>query len=220
MLFASFKYSSISVATTIYHVQPFIFLFLWSWLSRERIPLIKIVYTVIAFIGVIFVIDVFNNIDLNQGYFIGVILALTAALFWAISALIVKRIDCVKPHLTVLIQLCVGVIIVLPFVDFVSMTEVTKNEWLYLVIIGVIHSCVVYILMYSSYKVLSAPVIAIMTFIYPCVAIMVDVMIFNKQLDLMQWLGITMILLSSYISSQNIQTNNIIRRLYAISKHR
>ena len=206
MLFSSFKHSSISVATVIYHVQPFFFVIIWSIINKEKIAKEKLLLMLFAFIGVIFVIDVFNNkIALNSSYFFGAILALVAALFWAISAVLVKRIEGIKPQITVLIQLTIGTIVILPFVDFSSITNIKEIQWTYLIILGIVHSCLVYILMYSSYKTLSAPVIAIMTFIYPCVAILVDMIAYSKTLSPMQWVGIFMILSSSLISSQNIQ---------------
>jgi drug/metabolite transporter (DMT)-like permease len=206
MLFASFKHSSISVATTIYHVQPFLFVILWSIVHKEKIAPEKLLLMLFAFAGVLFVIDIFNdNIILDTGYLFGAGLALVAALFWAISAVLVKHVEGVKPHVTVLIQLFVGVLVISPFVDFSSIINITSVDWTYLIILGVVHSCLVYILMYSSYKTLTAPIIAIMTFIYPCVAIIVDMVAYSKILSYTQWIGILMILLSSLVSSQNIQ---------------
>lgn len=206
MLFASFKYSSISVATVIYHVQPFLFVIIWSIINREKIAPEKLLLMVFAFIGVVLIIDSLNsNLGLNSNYFFGAILALVAALFWAISAILVKRTEGVKPQIIILIQLAVGTIVILPFVTFSSITNIAEVQWSYLIILGLVHSCLVYILMYSSYKTLSAPVIAIMTFIYPCVAILVDMVAFSRTLSSMQWVGILMILSSNLISSQNIQ---------------
>lgn len=206
MLFKSFKYSSIAVSTTIYHIQPFIFVAIWSLVNKEKIQPEKFIYMIFAFIGVIFVIDIsMNEFQASSNYFVGALLSLAAALFWAISATMVKLIQGVKPYITVLIQMIVGVVTILPFVDFSQTSSVSGLQIGYLITLGVVHSCVVYVLMYSSYKTLRAPLIAILTFIYPIVAILLDVVVYGKVLSAIQIGGILMILVSSYASTRNIQ---------------
>jgi len=66
-----------------------------------------------------------------------------------ISAVIVKQIKAVRPHLIVLIQLIVGITILFPFADLQSATKITNVRWGYLLILGAVHSCLTYMLMYS-----------------------------------------------------------------------
>lgn len=206
MLFQAFKNTSISIATTVYHVQPFLFLIIWSIVFREAIPKEKWVLMLGAFIGVVFVVDV-NQIafDFSSGYILGVLLSLSAAMFWAVSAVMVKKIKTVSPYLIVLIQLAVGVVVLYPFVNFDSVHQITEIQWFYLIVLGAVHSCLTYILIYSAYRGLSTSTIAIMTFIYPAVAIIVDYIFYDESLNAFQIFGVMLIVVSSYISSQNIK---------------
>lgn len=204
MLFASFKTASISTSTTIYHIQPFFFVLIWAAIFRERISLNKIAWMGLAFIGVVLVSNInINDFSLSSSYIIGVLLALSAAVFWAISAVIVKFLTGVSPYIITLVQLCVGVVVLLPFSDLSGMAEISITQWSYLFTLGAVHTCLTYILMYSSYQKLTAPVIAVMTFIYPAVAILVDYTFYQQALSTVQILGVLMIMFSSYAVNQN-----------------
>jgi drug/metabolite transporter (DMT)-like permease len=50
--------------------------------------------------------------------------------------------------------------------------------------------------MYSAYQKLPITIIAILAFLYPAVAILVDYFIYQESLTWLQWLGIIAVLLS------------------------
>lgn len=205
MLFASFKTASISTSTVIYHAQPFFFVLIWAAIFRERVSSNKVAWMGLAFIGVALVANIdFSDVSLSSSSILGIVLALSAAIFWAISAVIVKFLTGISPYIITLVQLCVGVVVLLPFSDLSGLTEITITQWSYLLILGAVHTCLTYILMYSSYQKLSAPVIAVMTFIYPAIAILVDYYFYHETLSHLQILGVLMIMFSSYAVNQNI----------------
>ncbi|BDH46222.1 multidrug DMT transporter permease [Salmonella enterica subsp. enterica serovar Choleraesuis] len=204
MLFSSFKAASISTSTVIYHVQPFFFVLIWAAIFRERVSVNKIFWMALAFVGVALVANVNSReISFSSSYFHGIILALSAALCWAMSAIIVKSLKGISPYIVTLIQLVVGVVILLPFSELSGVADVTTKQWGCLLILGAVHTCLTYILMYSSYQRLSAPVIAVMTFIYPAVAILVDYYFYQVALTSVQVFGVFMIMFSSYAVNQN-----------------
>jgi drug/metabolite transporter (DMT)-like permease len=61
----------------------------------------------------------------------------------------------------------------LGLVDFAALPEMPE-QWGYLVILGVVHTCVMYIFLYSSIKKLPMIIIATLVFLYPAIAILVD----------------------------------------------
>lgn len=211
MLFESFKTASIAVSTTIYHIQPFLFVIIWSVIFREKVSIDKWVLMLFAFVGVVLVIDIdLASFNFSTEYSYGIFLALLAALFWAISAVITKKLQslstvAITPHIIVLIQLFIGVIILFPFTDIQIINEITNTQWVYLIILGLVHSCLTYVLMYSSYRDLSAPLIGIMTFIYPAVAIIVDYIFYDEILNTIQIIGVFIIMICSFLSTQNIK---------------
>lgn len=206
LLFESFKVASISTSTTIYHTQPFFFLIIWSLIFKEKTEKSKLAWMFIAFLGVVLVADIVetrNSFSSTQLW--GTLLALSAAVLWALSAVLVKFLTQISPFIITLIQLTVGIFVLLPFADLHTVNTITPVQWACLVTLGLVHTCLTYVLMYSSYKKLKASTIAIMTFIYPAVAIFIDYQFYDQSLNSFQLVGILMIFLSSYASTQGLK---------------
>jgi drug/metabolite transporter (DMT)-like permease len=70
-------------------------------------------------------------------------------------------------------------------------------QWSYLLTLGVVHTCIMYILLYSALQKLPTTRVAVLSFIYPAVAILVDYLVYGRDLSLAQWGGIALILLGS-----------------------
>jgi drug/metabolite transporter (DMT)-like permease len=206
LLFASFKTASISTSTVIYHTQPFFFVLIGAAVFRESVSFNKFVWIIFAFVGVVFVADIDpDSFSLSPDHLAGVVYALTAAMLWAIAAMIVKQLKGIKPHLVALIQVFVGIFVLFPFAKIDAVAGATQVQWGYLVILGAVHTCLTYILMYSAFQRLQTAVIAVLTFIYPAVAIFVDFFFYGVVLAPLQMLGVLLILFSSFAVSQNLQ---------------
>lgn len=205
LLFSSFSMASISVATAVYHTQPFFLLLIGAVILRETIPGNKIAWVVLAFIGVILVSDTdVSSFTFSSDYMIGLMLALSAAVLYAIATMITKQLKGIRPHLIALIQVSLGIILLLPLAGFDGVANITGVEWSYLLILGGVHTCMMYILMYSAFQKLPTPVIAVMSFIYPIVAIGVDYIFYDQSLSTGQFVGIGLIMFGSFAVNQNL----------------
>lgn len=215
LLFASFSFASISTSTVIYHTQPFFFVLIGAAVFREKISPAKIPLLLTAFAGVVLVslVDPGAMSAISQEQVRGAIYALAAAALWAISAIIVKKIQGIRPHMIALIQVIVGIFVLYPFASPESAAaHATPAQWACLATLGAVHTCLTYILMYSSYRKLSTLVIAVLTFIYPAVAIVADFMLYDIALTTSQWLGVFLILISSFAVGRNFPSASRIFR--------
>lgn len=148
LLFASFKTASISTSTVIYHTQPFFFLLIGAVVFREAVTIEKMFCVVLAFIGVIFIANIdLASFSMSSSNLRGIIYALSAAMLWAITAIIVKQLKKIKPHLIALIQVFVGIVILFPFLNMGAVADIDQIEWSHLVTLGAVHTCLTYILM-------------------------------------------------------------------------
>jgi drug/metabolite transporter (DMT)-like permease len=198
LLFASYSRTSISVATVVYHTQPFYVVLLGALLFRDQLTRAKIGWLVVAFLGLILVSGITPS-DLHgagHSYAIGVGEALLAAVFYAFATVITKRISGVRPHLIALVQVLLGIVLLAPFANFAQAGQLGAR-WGWLIGIGVIHTCVMYILMYSSYQKLPTPKIAVLAFIYPAVAMFSDWIVYGHHISPVQALGVPMIAAAS-----------------------
>lgn len=197
LLFSSYGHASISVATAVYNTQPFFLILLGALLFGERPTADMLGFVALAFAGLLLVsqIDV-GSLDLTSGYMIGLLQALGAALLYAAASVIIKRLKETPPHLIALVQAILGTLMLLPLVDF-SHLPVNSAQWGCLVVLGLVHTCIMYIFLYSALQKLPTTVIAVLSFTYPVVAILVDHLAFGRTLSLHQWSGILLILIGS-----------------------
>ncbi|GAA2505481.1 DMT family transporter [Streptomyces longisporus] len=196
-LFESYRNTSISVATVVYHTQPFYVVLLGALLFRERLTAAKVGWIALAFAGLILVSGV-TPADFTSGgtYLKGVGQALIAALLYGLSTLVTKRITGVRPHLIALVQVLVGIPLLLPFADFGAMAG-TGWDWGWLVGLGFLHTGVMYVLMYAAYAKLPTSKIAVLAFVYPAVAMVMDWAVYGHHIGLVQALGVPLIVLAS-----------------------
>ncbi|MGW0769756.1 DMT family transporter [Streptomyces sp. NPDC002676] len=198
LLFQAYENTSISVATVVYHTQPFYVVLLGALLFRERLTAAKVGWIALAFAGLVLVSGV-TPADFTSGggtYLTGIGQALLAALLYGLSTLVTKRISGVRPHLIALVQVLVGIPLLLPFADFGAMSG-TGWRWGWLAGLGLIHTGVMYVLMYAAYAKLPTSKIAVLAFVYPAVAMVMDWAVYGHHIGLVQALGVPLIVTAS-----------------------
>ncbi|WP_045310480.1 DMT family transporter [Lentzea aerocolonigenes] len=198
-LFSAYAKTSISLATVVYHTQPFYVVLLGALVFKEKLTAAKLGWVGVAFAGVVLVTDI-TSVTVSGSYLLGIGQALLAALLYAFATIIAKQLKGIRPHLIALVQVTAGIFLLLPFVDF-SGTASIGNGWAWLVGIGVIHTCVMYVLMYSSYQKLPTSLIAVLSFVYPVVAIIVDMSVYGTRIHPLQIVGILLICGASLANS-------------------
>jgi drug/metabolite transporter (DMT)-like permease len=197
LLFSSYGHASISIATAVYNTQPFFLILLGFLLFGERPTADALGFIAVAFMGLVMVTQVESGaMAWTGGYLAGLAQALGAAFLYAVASVIVKRLKGLPPHLIALVQAILGTAMLLPLAD-VSSLPTAAAPWGYLAILGLVHTCVMYILLYSALQKLPTPVVAVLSFTYPAVAILVDYLAYGRDLSWGQWSGIGLILLGS-----------------------
>ncbi len=190
LLFDSFSLTSISIATIAYHVNPFIILALGAIFFGDTLDPSKIIWTITAFAGPVLVIGVPDH--LVGECMLGIAFALFATTLFSFTIVITKSLMTVPPDVIALIQVVVGGILLLPLARPWEVV-LTSPGWLYLVGLGIIHTGLLYALLYAAFQNLSKTMIAILSFIYPVVTVLLDGIIYGRVLVAEQWLGITAI---------------------------
>ena len=197
LLFASYSHASISIATTVYNTQPFMLLALGAAFLGEKITGTKLFWLALAFAGTMAIVEAKPDSGVVTGsYGLGIALALGAAFFYALAALAAKWLKGTPPHLIALIQVSTGILMLAPFADFSAMPA-SAQTWSLLVTMGVIHTGLMYVLLYGAIQKLPTALTGALSFIYPIAAIFVDWFAFGHQLQTLQWVGVAAILLAA-----------------------
>jgi drug/metabolite transporter (DMT)-like permease len=197
LLFASYSRASIAIGTAVYNVQPFMLVGLAAVFLGEKITAPKLAWLSVAFVGMLAIVSAHGA---GQGsgddYLVGIALALGAALLYAVAALIIKRLKGTPPHLIALIQVATGVLLLAPLVRPSGLPGET-SALVSLVTLGVVHTGLMYVLLYSAIQRLPTALTGALSFIYPIAAILVDWVAFGHRLAALQWLGVGLILLAA-----------------------
>ncbi|MBO9629264.1 MAG: DMT family transporter, partial [Shinella sp.] len=197
LLFASYGHASISIATTVYNTQPFMLLALGALFLGEKITAAKLFWLTLAFAGMAAIVEAKPAVaGGHEGYGLGILLALGAAFFYALAALAAKWLKGTPPHLIALIQVATGVLMLLPTVNF-SELPANGQSWSILVTLGVVHTGLMYVLLYGAIQKLPIHLIGALSFIYPIAAILVDRLAFGHALQPLQLVGAAVILVAA-----------------------
>lgn len=197
LLFAAYPRASIAIATTVYNVQPFMLVGLGALIFKERLTATKLFWLGFAFVGMLLIVQAKpGGAYTGSDYMAGIALSLGAAFLYAIASIVAKRLKGTPPHLIALIQVCVGIIMLAPLADFTSLPQ-SAGQWASIVTIGVVHTGLMYILLYSAIQKLPTHITGSLSFIYPIAAILVDYIAFGHALQPSQLVGSAAILIAA-----------------------
>ncbi len=200
-LFSAYRYVSISVATVVYQTQPFMLLILAALLHRERVAAGRISWLVLAMVGVL----LSSGLEWGDGgapsdagpapHWPGVALACAAALLYAISTLATQRLKHLPSAEIAAVQMAMGVAVLAPLAWPIA-EPLTLKAVAALGTAGLVHTALMYTLLYAAFQRLSSPSIAALSFVYPAVALLVDLAWFGAVPGPLQWLGMGLIVLT------------------------
>ncbi|WP_342359910.1 DMT family transporter [Terrarubrum flagellatum] len=197
LLFAAYPRASISIATAVYNTQPFMLVGLGALFFGERLTAAKFAWLSLAFAGVLLIVQSKpGGLSVGSDYLAGIALALGAAFFYAVAAIVAKKLSGKSPHLIALIQVCVGVLMLAPFANLSTLPHGVA-AWSALVTVGVLHTGLMYILLYSAIQRLPTHLTGSLSFIYPLVAVLVDVIAFGHRLHATEIIGAAAILIAA-----------------------
>ncbi|EIF33639.1 putative permease, DMT superfamily [Burkholderia sp. Ch1-1] len=190
--------TSIAVATVVFHVQPFWVVLIGAALFNERLGMDRLGWIAAAFAGLVLASGVAatQNLQDHTSYLIGVGEALVGSVLYASVTLIAKGLGGLRPHLLTLTQCAVGVVC-LPFIAPLTAAHISPMQWFWLVGMGVLHTGLSYVLIYGALPKLSTPVIAVLLFVYPLTAIVVDAVVYGRALSIPQLTGMVLIVVAS-----------------------
>ena len=197
LLFGSYSRASIAIGTAVYNVQPFLLVLLGALFLGEKVTAQKLAWLGLSFIGMLAIVSAHGEAgQVGSDYLGGIALALGAAALYAVAALLIKRLTGVPPHLIALIQAVTGVLLLAPWANLSPLPQ-APTAWASLATLGIVHTGIMYVLLYGAIQKLPTALTGALSFIYPIAAIFVDWFAFGHRLTPLQWLGVVAILLAA-----------------------
>lgn len=200
-LFQGYKYTSISNATLSYYFAPVFVTILAPFILKEKLTLSKFLCVLMALVGMFCIVGVDG---INGGSdLIGIAYGLLAAGFYASVILMNKFLKGIDSIEITVIQLISATITLLPYVLYVEglgILSVSSVSIPYILILGIVHTGIAYLLYFSSLQGLKGQTIAVLSYIDPVFAIIISAVILKEQLGFLQIIGGVLILGSSFLS--------------------
>ncbi len=198
LLFESYNYTSVAVATLCYYMAPVFVILASPFLFGERLSLKNIICVVGAIAGMILVSGILNEDKINFSEMKGILLGLGAAVLYACVVLINKKIDGIGAEDKTTVQLLSAAIVLVPYVfAFEGMPEpetLTTTVLILLALVGVVHTGFAYALYFGSMKNIKAQTVALFSYVDPVGAIILSALILNESMNMITLVGTVMVL--------------------------
>lgn len=134
-LFYSFRFRDIFnskwsyiLYVAVINLAPIFVLILGAIFLKEKMTIQALVATITCFIGSIFIIGLNNFVSFSEFMQSGFIWALLSAVFYALTMLTSKTITKLSSYALTYIQTTVGIVILLPFIDFSLFNGLTSTN--------------------------------------------------------------------------------------------
>ena len=194
-LFSAYHYVSISVATVVYHTQPFMLVALAALFQGERIAAGRLPWLVLAMVGVVLSSGLEWGSSSAAPAWQGVALACTAAVLYAVVTLATQRLKHLPSAQIAAVQMGVGVLMLAPMALPLD-APLSARGLATVAVLGLVHTAFMYTLMYAAFQRLSSQAIAVLSFTYPAVALLVDLAWYHAVPSTGQWLGMVLIVVA------------------------
>jgi len=202
-LFQAFKYTTISNAALSYYFAPVIVLILSPLLLKEKLSAKKIICIGVAMLGMLFIVGNGGVSTSGLDDLIGIGYGLMAAVFYASLMLLNKFIKNMDGLETTLLQLGTATILLMPYVFFTEgfgILEVSSSSIPFILILGVIHTGIGFLLFFSGMQKLKGQSIAALSYADPITSLVVSAFVLQEQMTFVQMLGGALLLGSTFVS--------------------
>lgn len=195
-LFEAYHYTAVSIATLSYYFAPVIVMIVCPILFKEKLTPKQIVCFIMSTIGLVLVIGI-SGLEGGNTHLIGIGFGLSAAVFYASVILLNKFIKEVDGVDRTLMQFFSAILILIPYLCMttgIHIEELGGVGLINLLIIGVVHTGLMYCMYFAALKQLKGQEAAILGYIDPLVAIIVSVSILGESIKFTQVVGGMLIL--------------------------
>jgi len=197
LLFEAYRYTTISVATLSYYFAPVIVMAVCPLLFREKPSRTQLICFLMSTCGLVLITVSGGALGGGSRDSLGILFGLGAASLYATVILLNKFITRVAGLQRTVLQFVAAIIVLAPYVLLTSgfhLQQLDGLGWVCLLVLGLVHTGIAYVLYFSSIKDLSGQTVAMLSYIDPLVAVLISVTVLGESMTLMQAMGGLLIL--------------------------
>lgn len=196
LFFEGIARGGISLATVLFYVEPFFVVVMGALVFRERLSASTFLWVGLALVGLVLVTGL-DTADLaaNPSHLIGIACTLAAAFLYALVTIIARGMTAMKPSQLTLVQCLCGVAL-LSWIVPLGPKDLSAGQWGWLGVVGAVHTVGALALLYNALPKLALPAIAILLFLEPVSAVIVDALAYGHLIGPNQIAGFAVIALA------------------------
>lgn len=204
LLFQSYKYTTISNSTLSYYFAPVFVILLSPFVLKEGFTKSKFFAVVGAMIGLFLILNNQGAVsNINYNHIKGIIFGLMAAVFYASVILLNKYIKGLSGYEMTVVQILTAAIALLPVIIYRNNLHISGlKSLIFILIVGIVHTGIPYLLYFSAMKDLKAQTIALVSYIDPISAVIFGFVFLGETMTILQIIGGLLILFSTFFGSK------------------
>ncbi len=193
-LFEAYNHTSVAAATMCYYMAPVFIILLSPAVFGERITPRKGLCAAVAVFGMVLVSDVFSS-GLHGAR--GLVYGLIAAALYAAIVIVNRTLRDISAEDRTILQFAAAALVMLPYVlltEDVRALSLTPRIALLLLIVGVVHTGLAYVLYFGSIANVSAQTAALLSYIDPVVAVLLSLTVLREPMSPAALLGAVLVI--------------------------
>ena len=197
LLFESYRYTSVAVATLCYYMAPIFVMTVSPFVLKEKMTVKKAVCVFVALLGMVFVSGVLDGGISDLSELKGILFGLGAAAFYATVIMMNQKLKKVPTYDKTIMQLGTAAVILIPYillVEDLATVTLTPLIIIMLIIVGVVHTGIAYALYFGSMNELRAQTVALFGYIDPIVAIILSALFLKEPMTVYSAIGAVLVL--------------------------
>ena len=193
-LFEAYNHTSVAAATMCYYMAPVFIILLSVPVFGEKLTPRKGVCAAVAVFGMVLVSDVLTT-GLHGAK--GLLFGLIAAVLYALIVIVNRTLRDISAEDRTIMQFAASSLVMLPYVlltEKLSALEPTPKVLLLLVIVGVVHTGIAYVLYFGSIAHVPAQTAALLSYIDPIVAVLLSLTVLREPMSPTALLGAVLVI--------------------------
>ncbi len=191
LFFAAIPLTSIGVATIVFHIQPVWIMLFGTLVLREAVAPRQVAAMLAALLGLVLTTGLLGGDAAAWGpdHVSGLLMCLAGSLCYAAVTILAKTEKVVTPFALAWWQCAVGTVLLL-WVPLVHGWPQAPSSWAWLAGLGVLHTGLAYAILFAGMARLTLGRIAVLQYVYPLTAIVLDWAVYGRALDVVQLAGV------------------------------
>ena len=201
LLFEAYRYTDVSIATLCYYLAPVFIVGFSPLILKEKLNGQKICGITTALLGMVLVSGIFSSS--GEIGITGILFGIGAAILYATVVFLNKGIKDVDAYDKTAFQFGVSLMVILPYsllTEEITASMFDLRSVIIVLILGILHTGVAYVMYFSSLKDVKAHTAAILSYIDPILALILSFLILHEKMGVIEIIGAVLVLGGAFIS--------------------